>query len=189
MNHDPIQDLLRDGYAVVAGAVSSSRDQRRLMVELAGRFDEPTVPAALMRFDQQQTTRWHIDGGPDRGVLMLGYEPTVVRVRVMLASLERLAQHLNVAHDEAAHQAQRGLHDEWIAESAIELALDFDAYPIVLVNNSATAEGMLHRAEILEPDPSAKRVVNSALFGLGHEDAEAFERETKAFIETHEVLT
>ena len=29
------------------------------------------------RFDQQQTTKFHLDGAPAESILMLGYEPTV----------------------------------------------------------------------------------------------------------------
>ena len=53
---------------------------RRLATELSetgqrlhGRGLEPT---ALTMFDQGETTPFHVDGGPNESLLMLGYEPT-----------------------------------------------------------------------------------------------------------------
>ncbi|MEM9071543.1 MAG: hypothetical protein AAGE52_23755 [Myxococcota bacterium] len=123
-------------------------------------------PVSLTRFDQQQTTRWHVDGGPDASVLVLGYEPTEVRSEVYVCDLGRVAARLGTDLVDAAMRAQRGECDPWIAELGKRLPLRFDDYPIVVLNNSVDRSGgVLHRARV-EAKPSASRVVNSALFAL-----------------------
>lgn len=160
------------------------------MVELAEAMSAPgahLVPAALMRFDQQETTRWHIDGGPDRCVLMLGYEPTRVASELRLSPLRELAAHLGSSAAEAAHAAQSGKHDAWIDAHSMRVEMDCDRYPVVLVNNSVSELGVLHRGCITSPDPSAKRVVSSALFELSDTAVDA-SAELEAFIAGTEVL-
>src|SRR5580704_415366 len=43
------------------------------------------------RFDQQETTKFHLDGAPAESLLMLGYEPSRVRSRLLLADYSRCA--------------------------------------------------------------------------------------------------
>src|ERR1700722_20162717 len=43
------------------------------------------------RFDQQRSTLPHRDGGPDRSVLVLGYEPTPIDSRLFLLDFTRCA--------------------------------------------------------------------------------------------------
>src|SRR5262245_32148457 len=46
---------------------------------------------SLSRFDQQNSTRPHRDGGPDASLLVLGYEPTEVPSRLWLLDYSKAA--------------------------------------------------------------------------------------------------
>jgi hypothetical protein len=50
-------------------AAELSESERRL-------HERGLEPTALTMFDQGETTPFHVDGGPDESLLMLGYEPT-----------------------------------------------------------------------------------------------------------------
>src|SRR5437016_8851798 len=51
---------------------------------------------SLGRFDQQETTKFHLDGAPAESLLMLGYEPSRVRSRLLLADYSRCAFDLGI---------------------------------------------------------------------------------------------
>ncbi|WP_156345023.1 hypothetical protein [Verrucomicrobium spinosum] len=55
-------------------------------------FGEPLEYVSMGRFDQQNTTRLHLDGAPARSFLMLGYEPTSVRSEFCIADYSRCAE-------------------------------------------------------------------------------------------------
>ena len=59
------------------------------MVELKGLLSDlavqrgrrPFAYLSMARFDQQETTKFHLDGAPAESLLMLGYEPSKIRSR------------------------------------------------------------------------------------------------------------
>src|SRR5687767_12260989 len=78
-------DLAAPGFCVLdARPGVDSPNLRSWMVGLAGLLREVGVRRvgygfgvrAVARFDQQVTTKFHLDGGPDRSALVLGYEPS-----------------------------------------------------------------------------------------------------------------
>ena len=81
----------------------STRTLRSLMLDLKDRLSEvdASEPASgclsvLGRFDQQETTKFHLDGAPDESLLVLGYEPSNVRSRPCLADYSRCVLDLGI---------------------------------------------------------------------------------------------
>src|SRR5439155_1722383 len=55
---------------------------------------------SMARFDQQETTKFHLDGGPDQSMLMLAYEPSQVHSRLFLADYTHAAFDLGITPQE-----------------------------------------------------------------------------------------
>lgn len=153
---------------------ASSRQLRRAMVDLVGAFPVKFVPERFGRFDQQVSSRFHRDGAPPASLLVLGYEPTVVRSRFWIADASA-----------AAHAAGMGLKEYLgvnnpmfpAGEAALEpftteLQLPHGEAFVIVANNSllplgdGNPLGVLHKAVIPSPDPSGRRVINSIGFTL-----------------------
>lgn len=123
----------------------------------------PLVTVHELAFDQQVSTRFHQDGGPDRSFLLLGYAPSPV------ASTIRIADHVRAA--EAQGKTARSflqelspLNPEFERVTAPYTttlqAFDSRLPQLVLINNSIET-GVLHQASIPEPDPTqARRIVS-----------------------------
>src|SRR5450755_468744 len=121
---------------------------RLWMVNLKERLSEigvrrggrPFAYRSMARFDQQETTKFHLDGAPDQSMLMLGYEPSRVRSRLFLADYTRAAFDLGIA-------AQRFLQDfnpmykkgeDLLGRYVTELPQPPDGHSrILLVNNGS----------------------------------------------------
>src|SRR3712207_3828350 len=156
-----------------------SHELRSLMLGLQGRLSDvgsrrcgvQFAYRSLGRFDQQETTKFHLDGAPDRSLLMLGYEPSQVRSRLSLADYSRCASDLGMEPkrllDEYNPMYRKG--EEMLAGYVTELPQPPEGHSrILLINNSslpytdaqANPLGVLHKAEIIEPDESQRRIVN-----------------------------
>lgn len=81
-------DFIAPGFCLLdIGAGVDSHTLRSLMVSLKERLSEinvervrePFVFRSMGRFDQQETTKFHLDGAPDQSLLILGYEPSKIR--------------------------------------------------------------------------------------------------------------
>lgn len=128
---------------------------------------------SLGRFDQQNSTKLHLDGAPDRSFLMLGYEPTIVRSEFQIADFSRCACDMDLSPVEFMRQ-----HNPMFNTGA-ELLKDYtstvtnwheDRPRIVIINNSLAEPGttgatlgVLHGALIPMPDPQASRIINSTM--------------------------
>src|SRR5262245_4717279 len=74
------------------GTALTPLDFRRLLIDLAAALDAAYRAdfgrqlhfVSLGRFDQQVTTKPHLDGGPAESLLLLGYEPSAVASRLFL---------------------------------------------------------------------------------------------------------
>lgn len=151
------------GFAVVVfDSPVSSHELRRAMWELVASFPVQFAPERLGRFDQQVSSKFHRDGAPDQSLLLLGYEPTTVRSRVFVADAPRAANHegLDVRAFLARFNPMFPAGEERLRPFVTELDLPTDAPHIVAVNNGVEL-GLLHRAVITTPDPTASRVINS----------------------------
>jgi hypothetical protein len=61
-----------------------------------GRGGRRFVFRSMARFDQQDTTKFHLDGAPEQSMLLLGYEPSKVRSRLFLADYTQAAFDLGI---------------------------------------------------------------------------------------------
>lgn len=175
-------DFREPGFCVVAFPQSTdSVALRQLMVTLKEalseryehQFGEPLEYVSMGRFDQQNTTRLHLDGAPSRSFLMLGYEPTAVRSEIQIADYSRCAFGRGLMPLEylAAHNPMMSGQDVLLADDLTVLKDWQEHQPrIVVVNNCSTAPGdpchtpgVLHGARILTPHPEATRVINSTM--------------------------
>ena len=59
-------------------------------------YGEELAYYSLGRFDQKKTTRLHLDGAPACSFLMLGYEPSLVKSRFLIADYATCAQELTL---------------------------------------------------------------------------------------------
>lgn len=126
------------------------------------------------RFDQQVTTKFHRDGGPDEYFLMLGYEPSAVAAELAIADYSRCAFNLGITPAEfLARYNPMFRAGATLLEPYITRLTDFhhDRANIVLINNSMAAfdpacpawQGVLHTAVIPHPDERHRRIINSTM--------------------------
>jgi hypothetical protein len=152
---------------------------------------------SLGRFDQQVTTKFHLDGAPEQSMLMLGYEPSHVRSRVLLADYSRAAHELGIDPERFLRDFnpmyKRG--EELLGRYATELPQPRDGHSrILLINNSSlpfteartNALGVMHQAIISSPDDTLRRIVNSTMLALGGADDVAHEQVAE-FIQTEKI--
>ncbi len=137
---------------------------------------------SAQRFDQQETTRPHLDGGPEECFLMLGYEPSAVQARVEAFDYARCAFDLGMTprafldqHNPMFRPGSGILQDYAVPVPCFE-ACD---YRVLCINNSTAAysesrpawQGVMHTASILEPDDSERRVIDYLVVASVQPDA------------------
>src|ERR1700693_837050 len=105
-------DFTAPGFCLLdTGSGVDSHTLRSLMVDLKGRLSEvsigrggPPFPfRSMARFDQQETTMFHLDGAPDQSMLILGYESSRVGSRLLLADYTRAAFDLGITPQQFLH--------------------------------------------------------------------------------------
>lgn len=175
-------DVDRSGYSVInLPPTADSVTLRQAMVQLKRQLAEQhrtqtgrtLVYLSAGRFDQQQTTRPHRDGGPEQSLLMLGYEPTTVVSTLDVLDYSRCARELGLTPDEFMqhHNPMFAGGFELLQPYTTRVPLSTDRFQIVCINNSSAAfsdsqpawQGVLHTASILQPDDSQRRVINSTM--------------------------
>lgn len=175
-------DFSRPGFFLIRlQGVESSSAERRFMVALKEslssqckmdpRFQFDLDYFSINRFDQKNSTKPHRDGAPHRSVLLLGYEPTLVKSVLTMADYSQVAYKLGLSPEQFLEEFnpmyEKGR--EQLASHTTELC-DFDnsCYQVMVINNSCESYisgvnnwlGVLHCAEI-EDDGVSSRVVNS----------------------------
>ncbi|MBN9521563.1 hypothetical protein J0H58_24105 [bacterium] len=162
--------LDQPGFALVRfGGPVDSPALRRFLLDLVTVFPLAFVPERLGRFDQQVSSRFHRDGAPPASLLLLGYEASRVRSRVFAADAERAAVAAGLPVNEylAAHNPMTPAGEAKLWPVTTELALPANEPFVVILNNSLIpcgpdrVLGVLHKAEVPEPDADATRVINS----------------------------
>ncbi|AWM39544.1 hypothetical protein GobsT_21170 [Gemmata obscuriglobus] len=167
-----------------------SRELRRAMVELVAAFRADFVPERFGRFDQQVSSKFHRDGAPPASLLVLGYEPTLVRSRFWVADVSAAAVSagLSLAEYLKTNNPMFPAGEAALQPFVTELALPFGEAFVIVMNNSQLPHGstnplgLLHKAVIEFPDPNGSRVINSVGFtpraegitGLPSADVERF---------------
>jgi len=199
-------DWAQPGFCIlVLPEGTGSKTLRQLMVRLKeslstaceARWGESLEYLSLGRFDQQTTTKLHLDGAPETSLLMLGYEPTTVHGTLHIADYSRCARDLGLTpadflqqHNPMFPGAVKLLEpyttslNDWHEHSA----------RIVLINNSHTppgtpqfSPGVMHGATILTPDPAATRIINSTMIAPRSFAGEDAVTKQVAFLETANV--
>jgi len=171
------------GFCVInAGRDLTSVEFRQMLVDLKramSRVHQSVTQKSLVylsaaRFDQQVTTRPHLDGGPDECFLMLGYEPSEIQSEIELGDYSKCAFDLDLTPKEFMERHNPMFHAgyELIRPYSTRLScFSNSAFQIVCVNNSSAPleagksnwQGVLHTATIVTPDPSRSRVINSTM--------------------------
>lgn len=201
-------DFAAPGFALISFTVSvDSVTLRRCLVRLkeslADLFARQTgralVYRSLARFDQQVTTKFHLDGGPAESFLLLGYEPSEVESQVNLADYTRASWELGI--DPARFLADLNPMfadgEKLLLSYLTRLAFDYRSANVLVINNSSLPYeessrnllGVMHQAAIPRPDPGKRRVINSSmLFAATSPEDEEVSRERQAeFIVTERI--
>ena len=135
---------------------------------------ETLIYLSAARFDQQTSTKPHLDGGPEECFLMLGYEPSTVDSEVEIKDYTRCAHDFGMTPKEfmAKHNPMFRSGQELLRPYATRIpCFASDDYQIICINNSSAPfdtgtgrwQGTLHTAKILSPNESARRVINSTM--------------------------
>lgn len=183
-------DFAAPGFAVLDIAPGpDSHTLRSWMVSLKERLSEIGVSRgwgrfvykSMARFDQQETTKFHLDGAPDQSMLMLGYEPSKVHSRLFLADYTRAASDLGITPQQFLQDFnpmyKRG--EELLGRYVTELPQPHVGHSrILLINNSSSpfteartnSLGVMHKAIIVTPDEAERRIVNSTMLAVGGEE-------------------
>lgn len=179
-------DFTAPGFALIdLGPACDSRTFRTWMLVLKDelsrihreRADDDVTAVWLGRFDQQVTTKFHLDGGPTASLLMLGYEPTNVQSRVVLADYSHCAATLGLTPQEflSQHNPMFSSGERLLDGFITDVSCESDHYHILLINNSSQSQtderpgwqGVMHQATILTPLPEERRIINSMLLSVG----------------------
>jgi hypothetical protein len=202
-------DFGAPGVALVSlGRSVASAELRQFMVTLKECLDEVHAQAtdrrlvylSLARFNQQVTTKYHLDGAPDEAFLMLGYEPSVVRSELCVADYTKAAHDMGIDPKTflSDFNPMFAQHERRLAPYITRLeGFDHDQANLLLLNNSSLPYqpgsrnllGVMHKATILNPLPDRTRTVNSTMIGTA--DRGAAEPVSPAavqlFLETREI--
>jgi hypothetical protein len=197
-------DFNNPGFSLIDfGKKFNSNSLREYMVELKSELSEILKKKSnkklnylsMGRFNQQTTTKHHLDGAPDESFLMLGYEPTVVKSKLFLSDYAKLAYDLCITPrtylDEHNPMFKEG--EEMLLKYTTEVdGFNNEHFQIVLINNSSlnfneqNLLGVLHKAIIINPQPDKDRIINSTMiFSVHLDEIEEFDQnKQEAFINT-----
>lgn len=198
------------GFCVVnLGQSVDSTALRQLMVDLkrsmaaihATRTGKTLVYFSAKRFDQQESTRPHLDGGPEESLLMLGYEPSDVDSELEISDYALCAFDLGLTPGEfmARHNPMFQSESALLRPYCTRIpGFSRNDFQIACINNSCAPfsqdhpqwQGTLHTATILTPDASKHRVLNHTIIAsapTGTPDA-ITESQQQEFITTSAVV-
>lgn len=182
-----------------------SRILRSWMVDLKRRLSEIGVSRgrgalaykSMGRFNQQETTKFHLDGASEQSLLMLGYEPSKVQSRLFLADYTHAAFNLDITPQQflVDFNPMYKKGEDALAQYVTELPQPDEGYSrILLINNSsmrftearANALGVMHKAIIVTPNEAERRIVNSTMLAVAEVDEVSHERQ-QDFITTDKI--
>jgi len=199
-------DFTAPGFAVLdIPPGPDSHALRSWMVALKERLSEVGVGRgrgsfvyrSMARFDQQETTKFHLDGAPEQSLLMLGYEPSKVHSRLFLADYTHAGFDLGIT-------PQRFLMDynpmykqgeDLLGRYTTELPQPAVGHSrILLVNNSSlpfteartNPLGVMHKAIIVTLNDAERRIVNSTMLAVGEGD-EIGQEQQQEFVKTDKI--
>ncbi len=199
-------DFTTSGFAILdiaSGLVSHALrswmvDLKQRLSEIGGRrAGKPFFFRSMARFDQQVTTKFHLDGAPAESMLILGYEPSKVESRLFLADFTRAAFDLGITPEQFLHDFnpmyKKG--EDLLARYVTELPQPENGHSrILVINNSSLPStegrtsplGVMHKAIIVTPDESERRIVNSTMLVTEGGDEIAAEKQNE-FVRTDRI--
>lgn len=198
-------DLTEPGFIVIdLGFTLGSQELRKYMVLLKNelselhidRFKQKLMYQWMGRFDQQETTKFHLDNAADQSFLMLGYEPTKIKSKLYFADYIQLAASMKISGEEYFEKYNPMFtNNESLLTPFITEVEGFreDTFKIVLVNNSNTrtneTKGVFHKAEIIQKNLSEDRVINSTMiYAANVDDHESYSSsQQEEFIITNKI--
>lgn len=193
------------GFAIVSLGAVDSHQQRRAMVDLKEslsrlheeHWQERLHYLSLGRFDQQASTKLHLDGAPARSFLMLGYEPTEVRSQFLISDFTLCAHELGISSTDflQRHNPMFGPGADMLRNYTTTITGWHEDRPrIVVINNSigSTSDGIpmlgvMHGASIPEPKPHLQRIINSTMIAPACYAANDGELQVTEFVTTTRV--
>jgi len=190
MDNDSVVDVLRHdltgrGYILLDEGFIDSKLLRRRMLEIKNQLPKRHAGIySATRFDQQETTRFHQDGGPDDNILLLGYEPSKVKSHLFIADHTCAANDLNVTPEYLMNEAMMG-RDKWLENYTTELPPFEENHSYILVINNSKNLGVMHKAAIPDKNLKEKRVINSVMLS-GRQDVFSLDKQLE-FLTTDEV--
>jgi hypothetical protein len=176
-------DFNQPGFVVLDfGSEYSSESLRKKMVELKNElnkkinlhYSKKLDYQWMGRFDQQETTKFHLDNAADQSFLMLGYEPTEIESKLFLADFGLAAKSLSISLEDYfnSYNPMYTAGEKNLIPYTTEVS-DFkkEDFKIVLINNSNSfnlhfTPGVMHKAEIINKDSSQSRIINSTMISL-----------------------
>jgi len=169
-------NLVGQGYYLLDVGIVDSKTLRQRMFEVKDKLSEfvPFGFRSMARFDQQETTRYHQDGGPDLNILMLGYESSKVKSRLFIADHVCAANDIReippikVTPEYIITEALFG-RDELLDFYTSELPQPKEGHSYILLINNSKELGVLHKA-IVEKNPSERRIINSIMLSVGEDE-------------------
>ena len=172
-------DFSSPGFSVLnLGNRVDSVSLRQTMLEMAAKHEscagKTLAYLSAGRFDQQQTTPPHLDGGPDECFLMLGYEPTSINSTLEIYDYSRCAFDHKLSPKEilAKYNPMFKPGYDILRPYCTRIpCFSKTEYQIICINNSSAPysesqpawQGVLHAARIPAPVESNRRVVNSTM--------------------------
>jgi hypothetical protein len=198
-------DFTAPGFAVLdTGPGVDSHTLRSWMVNLKERLSEINVRRggepfsfrSMARFDQQVTTKFHLDGAPSESMLILGYEPSKVVSRFFLADYTNAAFDLGIGPEQFLLEYNPMFKDgeELLGRYTTELPQPADSHSRILVVNNSSLPfteartnplGVMHKAIIVTPDDAERRIVNSTM--LVTDGGEISAEKQKEFVSTDKI--
>jgi hypothetical protein len=175
-------DFVAPGFCILDVGTVDSHTLRSWMVTLKQRLSEngvrrggrPFLFASMARFDQQVTTKFHLDGAPAESMLILGYESSKVVGRLFLADYSHAAFDLGITPQQFLSDFnpmfKKG--EDLLGPYVTELPPPGNGHARILVINNSSLPftearthplGVMHKAIIDTPDESKRRIVNSTM--------------------------
>jgi hypothetical protein len=199
-------DFTGPGFCLLdIGPSMDTHNLRSWMIDLKGRLSEIGVSRgrgqfvykSMARFDQQETTKFHLDGAPEQSMLMLGYEASRVQSRLFLADYTHAASDLGITPQQFLHDFnpmyKKG--EDILGRYVTELPQPHEGRSrILLINNSSlpfteartNPLGVMHKAIIATPNNAERRIVNSTMLAVGERD-EISQEQQQDFVTTDKI--
>jgi hypothetical protein len=152
------------------------------------RGGKPFLFASMTRFDQQETTKFHLDGAPAESMLILGYEPSNIQSRLFLADYTRASFDLGITPQQflSDFNPMYKKGEDLLAAYVTELPHPKAGQSHILVINNSSLPftrprnhplGVMHKAIIVTPNEAERRIVNSSMLITEGDELSAEEQE------------